>query len=86
MTQQQEQTVKDHIEKYAMQAVTLLKDIDSLALFVSDNGGFTPESGVNVEYQTAYNALLQIRAVLNGWDVSKDTYRRPLNQILPSAR
>jgi hypothetical protein len=86
MTAQQESTIKDHIERYAMQAVTLLKDLDSLALFVTDNGGFAVDTTIAADQQTAYNALLQIRAVLNGWDVTTGVYRQPLNQILPSAR
>lgn len=86
MTEQQETTVTQHIEKYAMQAVTLLKDLESLALFVDDNGGFGETTTVSAEYQTAYNALMQIRAVLNGWAITTGTYRQPLNQILPSAR
>lgn len=86
MTPQQEQTIKDHIEKYAMQAITLLKDLDSLALFVGDNGGFAEGTTITADQQTAYNALLQIRAVLNGWEVATGIYRQPLNKILPSAR
>lgn len=86
MTAQQENLLKDHIERYAMQAVSLLKDLDSLALFVGDNGGFAPDTTITADQQTAYNALLQIRAVLNGWEVVTGIYRQPLNKILPSAR
>jgi len=86
MTAQQEQLLKDHIESLARQAVSLLKNIDSVALFVGDNGGFAEGTTITPTQQNAYNALLQIRAVLNGWEITTGVYRQPLNQVLPSAQ
>ena len=91
MTAQQENYLKDQIEKLAKNALGLLGAIDSTALFVEDNGGFGQplanppvETTLTPAQQTAYNALLQIRAVLNGWDVTTGVYRAPLNQVMNS--
>lgn len=88
MSPQQEQFLGDQLEKLAKVALNLLNDIDATALFVGDNGGFgqgTPNvTTLTTAQQTAYNSLLQIRAVLNGWDVTTNIYRQGLNQIMKS--
>lgn len=86
MTQTQEELIIAQIEKLANDAMTLFNSIDSTAYFVDDNGGFANPSDVPANLVNAYNALLQIRALLNGWETTQANYRQVLNQALPSPR